>query len=64
VLSDPKPWLNPKSDSLESFLRFVITMLVVVALTGVAIALVCAGRLTPASATGLFAEVVGLLRLR
>lgn len=63
-MNDPKPWLTPKSDSLESFLAFVVRLLLVVTLTGTAAYLAFADRLTAPTGTVLLALAAGLLPRR
>jgi hypothetical protein len=63
-LNEPKPWLTPKSDSLESFLAFVVRLLLVVAVTGTTAYLALADRLTAPTGTVLLAIAAGLLGRR
>jgi hypothetical protein len=61
ALTEPKQWLIPKSDSFESFVFFVVRVLVVLALVAATIYLAIVGSLTAASGTGLLAAAAALL---
>ena len=63
-MNDPKPWLTPKSDSLESFVDFVVRVLLVIALIAATVYLAVTGRLTAASETALLAAAAGFLPRR
>jgi hypothetical protein len=58
---ETKQWLTPKSDSFESFVFFIVRVLVVLALVGATIYLAITGSLTAASGTGLLAAAAALL---
>jgi small-conductance mechanosensitive channel len=60
ALSEPRQWLTPKSDSFESFVFFVVRVLVVLALVAATIYLAIVGSLTAASGTGLLAAAAAL----
>jgi hypothetical protein len=57
TLTEYQQWLTPKSESFESFVSFVVRLLVVLALVAATIV----GSLTAASGTALLAAVAALL---
>jgi hypothetical protein len=57
-----KQWLTPKSDSLESFVFFVLRVVVVLALIGAAVFLALTDRLPAASGLVLLSIGAAILR--
>jgi len=62
TLTEPKQWLTPKSDSLESFVFFLLRVLTVLALVVLAGYLVVADKAPAVSGAALLATAVALLR--
>lgn len=60
----PRPWLTPKSDSLESFLVFAVRLMLAIALMATVAYLALDDRLTAASGTALLVAAAGLLPRR
>jgi hypothetical protein len=61
-VTQPKSWRKPKSDSLEDFVFFLLRVLTVLALVGVAVILAVTEKLPAASGAALLATAVALLR--
>jgi hypothetical protein len=61
-LTEPKQWLTPKSDSLESFVFFLLRVLTVLALVVLAGYLAITDKAPAASGAALLATAVALLR--
>jgi hypothetical protein len=64
ALTEPKQWLTPKSDSLETFIYFLLRVLTVLALVALAGYLAIADKAPALSGAALLATVVALLRQR
>ena len=64
ALTEPKQWLTPKSDSLESFIIFLLRVLTVLALVALAGYLTIDDKAPALSGAALLATVVALLRQR